>query len=270
LVDPDGSGPTSPAISMRYLHGPSVDQIMAQESANGDVQWMLTDHLGTVRDLVNNNGEVVNHLKYDSYGNVIAESDPAVGTRYKYTGREFDSETEMQYNRARYYDAAIGRFISEDPIGFAGGDANLYRYVANAPIDSNDPTGNVRQRTGEEKRAGGIKVNGINVSKIADSAHDRIKEASTMSNSGDQALEKAQERIERENSESNTGTSSCPVQKKKRIRRESKPTPFPKLTWYERLQLNKSEWETYKNDMVRNRVAVATGNAKAIPNWHYE
>ena len=142
LTDPDGSGSSSPAISMRYLHGPSVDQILAQESANSDVQWMLTDHLGTVRDLVNNGGEVVTHIKYDSYGNVISESNPAIKTRYKYTGREFDAETEMQYNRARYYDAAIGRFMSEDPIGFAGGDANIYRYVSNRVTMLTDPTGN--------------------------------------------------------------------------------------------------------------------------------
>jgi RHS repeat-associated protein len=141
LTDPDGSGPEPSAVSMRYLHGPSVDQVLAQESTNGDVQWMLTDHLGTVRDLVNNGGAVVNHIKYDSYGNVVAESGPAVNTRFKYTGREFDSETEMQYNRARYYDAAIGRLISEDPIGFEGGDANIYRYVANSPILATDPFG---------------------------------------------------------------------------------------------------------------------------------
>ncbi len=149
LTDPDGSGSASPAISVRYLHGPAVDQILAQESANGDVQWMLTDHLGTVRDLVNNNGAVVNHIKYDSYGNVISESNPAVKTRYKYTGREFDAETEMQYNRARYYDAAIGRFLSEDPIGFAGGDANLYRYVGNSPISYRDPLGQYKSAPGD-------------------------------------------------------------------------------------------------------------------------
>ena len=140
LTDPDGSGPAPSAVAMRYLHGPSVDQVLAQESANGDVQWMLTDHLGTVRDLVNN-GAVVNHIKYDSYGNVISESNPLFQTRYKYTGREFDTETEMQYNRARYFDAAIGRFISEDPIGFAGGDENVYRYVSNNPASYRDPGG---------------------------------------------------------------------------------------------------------------------------------
>lgn len=141
LIDSDGSGPAPSAMSMRYLHGPSVDQVLAQESASGGVQWMLTDHLGTVRDLVNDRGEVVNHLKYDSYGNVLSESNPTVETRYKYTGREFDAETAMQYNRARYYDAAIGRFLSEDPIGFEGGDANIYRYVESNPVSNRDPSG---------------------------------------------------------------------------------------------------------------------------------
>jgi RHS repeat-associated protein len=142
LTDPDGNGPASPTISKRYLHGPAVDQVMAQEYANGDVHWILADHLGSVRDLVNASGELVNHIKYDSFGNVIAESNPAIKSRYKYTGREFDAETGMQFNRARYYDANIGRFLSEDPIGFEGGSLNLVSYVANSPSNYRDPSGN--------------------------------------------------------------------------------------------------------------------------------
>ena len=45
------------------------------------------------------------------------------------------------YYRARYYNPETGRFISEDPIGFAGGDNNLYRYVKNASLISRDPLG---------------------------------------------------------------------------------------------------------------------------------
>ena len=141
VKDADGSGPNSGAVSMRYLHGPAVDQVLAQESASGDVHWLLADHLGTIRDLVGVDGSVLNHIKYDSYGNVIDESNAAISTRYGYTGREFDAETGLQYNRARYYDSAVGRFISEDPIGFAGGDANIYRYVANSPVANTDPYG---------------------------------------------------------------------------------------------------------------------------------
>jgi len=90
---------------------------------------------------VDNTGEVVNHLIYDSYGNVVSESNAAVDTRYLFTGREWDEEIELYYYRARYYDPEIGRFIVEDPIGFSGGDANLYRYVHNSPINRIDPSG---------------------------------------------------------------------------------------------------------------------------------
>jgi RHS repeat-associated protein len=64
-------------------------------------------------------------------------------TRYLYTGRELDETTGLQYNRERWYDSGTGRWLSEDPIGFAGGDSNLYRYVGNSPTNATDPSGTV-------------------------------------------------------------------------------------------------------------------------------
>ena len=144
LTDNDGiNGVNQPVLTQRYLHGAGVDQVMAQEDGNGNVQWLLSDHLGTIRDLVNNNGDVVNHLTYDSFGRVITQTNSNFETRYQFTGREFDEETGLYYYRARYYNAEIGRFISEDPIGFNGGDGNLYRYVFNRPVSLSDPTGEI-------------------------------------------------------------------------------------------------------------------------------
>ena len=135
----DGAG----VQTHRYLYGTGVDQILAQERG-GSVVWALTDNLGTVRDVVDGGGGVVlNHFTYDSYGRVISQTNPAVDFRYGYTGREQDNETGLDYYRARYYDAGVGRFISEDPIGFSAGDNNLYRYVRNNPINFIDPSGNV-------------------------------------------------------------------------------------------------------------------------------
>jgi RHS repeat-associated protein len=57
------------------------------------------------------------------------------------TGREWDKETGLYYYRARYYDPMEGRFVSKDPISFAGGDVNLYGYVLNNPINYVDPKG---------------------------------------------------------------------------------------------------------------------------------
>ena len=84
---------------------------------------------------------MIDHVVYDSYGNITSESSPANGDRFKYTGREYDAETGLYYYRARYYDPTTGRFIAQDPRGFAAGDANLYRYVGNGPTRAGDPTG---------------------------------------------------------------------------------------------------------------------------------
>jgi len=53
----------------------------------------------------------------------------------------YDTFLEMDYYRARFYDPKLGRFISEDPIGFEGGDVNLYGYVGNSPTGKRDPLG---------------------------------------------------------------------------------------------------------------------------------
>lgn len=74
---------------------------------------------------------------YDSFGNATG----SLATRYGFTGRERDDFTGLMYYRARFYDPKLGRFISEDPIGFSGGDINLYGYVWNNPQAFVDPFG---------------------------------------------------------------------------------------------------------------------------------
>lgn len=133
----DGSN----TLTHRYFHGPVVDQILADEDASNNILWPLSDNLGTVRDLVNDSGAVQNHLKYDSFGKVTAESNSAVDHLFAFAGRERDEETGLQYHRARYYDPATGRFLSLDPSGFAAGDANLARYVGNGVTNALDPSG---------------------------------------------------------------------------------------------------------------------------------
>jgi len=76
---------------------------------------------------------------YDSFGKLTSASGTILNS-YRFTGRELDSETGLYYYRARYYDPNVGRFISEDPIGFDGG-ANFYRYVDNRPNRFSDPFG---------------------------------------------------------------------------------------------------------------------------------
>jgi RHS repeat-associated protein len=139
------TGGVSPVVAMRYLHGPAVDQLLAQEdlgkstSADDRTLWMLTDLLGSTRDIADNAGNGVSHISYDAFGNV--PSNIVLLTRYLWTGREFEITTGLQYNRNRWYDATLGRWISEDPIGFNSGDYNLGRYVVNEPTSWIDPFG---------------------------------------------------------------------------------------------------------------------------------
>lgn len=77
---------------------------------------------------------------YDSYGNLTASTGSLVNP-FQYTARESTPETGLYYYRARYYNASLQRFISEDPIGFAGGDVNLYAYAGNRPTMGRDPFG---------------------------------------------------------------------------------------------------------------------------------
>jgi len=145
FVDADGSLATaSPELAIRYFHGPGIDQVLAREIiATGQNHWFLTDHLGTTRELVGDDGGLLNRLTYDSFGNLVAETNAGVSTRYQFTGREFDEAIGLHYYRARFYDAGIGRFVSEDPIGFAAGDTQLSGYVFNSPQMYTDPSGEI-------------------------------------------------------------------------------------------------------------------------------
>jgi RHS repeat-associated protein len=84
---------------------------------------------------------IIDHLDYDGFGIVTNETQSSTGDRYKWTGREFDSETGLQYNRARYFLPGAGRWPTQDPMGFRAGDTNLYRYVHNSPEAATDPFG---------------------------------------------------------------------------------------------------------------------------------
>ncbi|MGF1577933.1 MAG: RHS repeat-associated core domain-containing protein [Gemmataceae bacterium] len=106
----------------RYLRGGGIDELHARVSSSGTVDWYLTDQQRSVRHMTDNSGVVQNTIVYDAFGNITSESNASFGDRYKWTGREYDTETGLQYNRARYYDPAIGRWIHRDPIGFDAGD----------------------------------------------------------------------------------------------------------------------------------------------------
>ena len=145
--------------SQCLLWADAVDQVLAFEDdiAGEDrgTAWTLTDHQGTVRDLVGLDtdepiatSKLLQTVNYNSFGlpaNPIDwdEHGYSEDLRFFYTGQQYDVDTGLQYSRARYYDPLTREWISEDPIGFAAGDTNLYRRVKNSPANATDPSGNI-------------------------------------------------------------------------------------------------------------------------------
>lgn len=124
------------SVANQYLNGPGIDNHLRQTNSVSGVHYFLTDHLGSTAGLTDPAGNVLEQIAYDSFGN----STGSLRTRYGYTGRERDPDTGLMYYRARFYDPQLGRFISEDPIGLAGG-INQFSYVSNSPQNRTDPSG---------------------------------------------------------------------------------------------------------------------------------
>jgi RHS repeat-associated protein len=131
LVD-DNSGTLT-----KYLNGEGIDNKLRQ-TVGSTASYFLGDHLGSTNGLADSSGSLTASTAYDSFGNATSASFPS---RYQFTGREYDSFSGFHYYRARWFDGKLGRFMSEDPIGFGGGGVNLYGYVKNKPLNRRDPMG---------------------------------------------------------------------------------------------------------------------------------
>jgi RHS repeat-associated protein len=118
------------AVVARYTQSDNLDEPLAM-LRSGTTSYYQSDGLNSVTSLSNAAGALPQTYTFDSFGNQTA-STGSLTNPFRYTGREFDAETSLYYMRARYFDPASGRFLNEDPIGFAGG-SDLYSYVDGDP-----------------------------------------------------------------------------------------------------------------------------------------
>ena len=121
-----------------YTQTQNIDEPLAM--LRGTItSYYQQDGLGSVTLLSNSSGSLAETYTYDSFGNQTASSGSTTNF-FRYTGREFDTETGLYFDRARYYDPSSGKFETEDPIGFDAGN-NFYAYVQNGPTNVADPFG---------------------------------------------------------------------------------------------------------------------------------
>jgi len=128
------------SITVSYTYGPGIDQPLMMHR-NDKNYYYLTDGLGSVTAITDSVGDVLQEYSYSVFGEILEQTADSIENRFTYTAREWDQEIGLYYYRNRFYNPQIGRFISEDPIGFGGGSYNLYRYVDNNPLNWIDPLG---------------------------------------------------------------------------------------------------------------------------------
>jgi len=122
-------------------------------SRQGDTLVLPADHLGTVRDLASYDAQndittIANHRVYNAFGERTSQTNAEVKHLFGFTGHPLDEDTGFQNNLNRWYDPGVGRWLSEDPIGFGATDANLCRYCGNTPTIFVDPSGGVKSADG--------------------------------------------------------------------------------------------------------------------------
>ncbi len=138
LQEKDGGN----AVIANILSGSALDQVFSRTPVGGQPSYILTDALGSSIGLADPTGAVTTSYSYEPYGKTT-ESGAANDNSTRFAGREEDSAglLDIYHLRGRYYSPELHRFLTEDPFGLAGGDANLYGYVGQKPTMQRDPLG---------------------------------------------------------------------------------------------------------------------------------
>ncbi len=136
VAELDGNGD----VLNRFVYGtrPNVPEYMVR---GGQTYRVLVDQLGSPRAVVDvSTGVVAQQMDFDEFGRVTNDTNPGFQP-FGFAGGLYDPDTGLTRFGARDYDVETGRWTAKDPIGFAGGDANLYGYVVGDPVNWRDPTG---------------------------------------------------------------------------------------------------------------------------------
>ena len=118
---------------------PGLDQNLSL-TASGSTYYYLSDALGSIRQVLDADQDTENSYDYEAFGCAYGSPTENLTQPFRFTGRDWDTESTLYYYRARNYSAALGRFVARDPRP-SWATTHLYQYVANQPLDYLDPSG---------------------------------------------------------------------------------------------------------------------------------
>ena len=112
-------------------------------TSNGQKYYLHYDQVGTLKAVSDTSHNIVKEISYDTYGNILLETNEAFKVPFGFAGGLYDHDTKLTRFGYRDYDAYTGKWTAKDPIDFAGGDSNLYGYVLGDPVNFVDPDGRI-------------------------------------------------------------------------------------------------------------------------------
>ena len=126
-------------LLMRFSYADS--RMPVSMTYGGATYYLAYDQVGSLRTITDGSGNIIKKIDYDSFGNILFDSNPAFSVPFGFAGGLHDRDTGLVRFGARDYDPAIGRWTAKDPIDFDGGDTNLFQYVEADPVNRIDPLG---------------------------------------------------------------------------------------------------------------------------------
>ena len=136
----DGQGRNPSGDVTDYLFFPETDALLAIRRQTY-THWAAFGHRYEVVCLTGVDGEPVWQAEYDAFGNARIQTGAGHFQPFRLAGQYRDAESGLHYNKARYYDPSMGRYLSMDPLFLEGGSTNFYAYCNGDPVNHVDPCG---------------------------------------------------------------------------------------------------------------------------------
>ncbi len=139
-------------LMTRYYY--ANDRVPYKMTHKGETYYLSYDHLGSLRAVTTPKGHKVKTIAYDTFGTILSDTNQSLHVGFGFAGGLYDEDTKLTRFGYRDYDAQTGKWTAKDPIGFQGGDTNLYGYVLGDPVNFVDPEGLVGLNLFEEGTEG--------------------------------------------------------------------------------------------------------------------